>query len=376
MQDALASDPAHTSRAIVLIRPLLILFMMLAHLGALNNAVVMREALPLTFDNWFAVFLKSALAKSGVPLLSLISGYLAVYSLHKYGYLRILWRKAGRLVWPLVWANLLFIILIIYPAQAADPSYRSDLEIYPFDPMGWFRATFAFYRLPANQPLFFLKDLYTCFLLIPLLVAVARIRYLNVLVAVWMAWKCIYLQTAFLVPVYPVWFLRFDIVFAFYVGIMLYLNTGSLVIESRRLNLALAITFPLACGLAAAGYVVLAKEEHTTLFLWLDFIVKLISVVGCIGLMSLLVARDTVISRALARLSPYAYTLFLTHAFFFTWFDMAWQRYLGHPDFFGPGGLAYLLLIYLTAVVAAVLLRLAWTGFAGWTGLSGARATK
>ena len=152
----------------------------------------------------------------------MISGYLAIISLEKYGYFKLLVNKAKRLIWPLFWVNLLFIVLITYPTQAIDPNVRTDLKIYPFNLLGWFQATFAFYRLPANQPLFFLKDLYTCFLLIPILFYLAKIKYINLLLIVWMAYKCIYLKTVFVLPVFPTIFFRFDIVFAFYLGILLF----------------------------------------------------------------------------------------------------------------------------------------------------------
>ena len=67
-----------TSAAIRVIRPLLILFMMLAHVYALDSARILASVMPLNFENWFTVYLKSVLAKTGVPLLSLISGYLAL----------------------------------------------------------------------------------------------------------------------------------------------------------------------------------------------------------------------------------------------------------------------------------------------------------
>ena len=78
---------SRTSSAITLIRPLLIACIMLAHLALLNSDAVLQGTAALNFDDWMTVFLKSTLAKSGVPLLSLISGYLAVRSLRQYGLL-------------------------------------------------------------------------------------------------------------------------------------------------------------------------------------------------------------------------------------------------------------------------------------------------
>ena len=352
--------PPQTSAAITIIRPLLILFMMLAHLFALDSDSLLLGESPLSVSNWLTVFLKSALAKSGVPLLSLISGYLAVHSLRNYGYFRLLGRKGKRLIWPLLWANLLYIVLITYPGQAANPNFRADLSIYPFDAYGWFQATFAFYKLPANQPLFFLKDLFTCFLLLPLLLAVARIKYVNFAVMLWMAWKCIYLDSVFLIPVYPLWFMRFDIVFAFYTGIVLFLHSKDLLIENRTLNFALMALFLLVATLASAVYVRYPKAEYLTLFLWLDFTVKVVSVVGCIALMSVLQSGGGAIAAGLRRLSPYAYSMFLTHAISFRLFHRAWTTLFGRPEFFGLSGVLYLLMIFVVATAAAIGLRVAW----------------
>jgi succinoglycan biosynthesis protein ExoH len=343
-----------------MIRPLLVLFITFAHFSILDHLSRMNSAAALDFNNWLMVFLKSGLAKSGVPLLSLISGYLAVVSLERYGYLEVLLRKARRLVWPLFWSNLLFIILITYPAQAQDPSVRPDLQIYPFNLMGWFQATFAYYRIPANEPLYFLKDLFTCFLLLPLLVLVTRVRYLNVVVIFWMAYKCIYLKSDFFFEVYPLWFMRFDIVFAFYVGILLNFWKKDLVIESLKVNLGLVLLFLATASLGSAAYVVLAKPEHLTFFLWSDFIVKVCSVLGCIAIMSLLVSHQGRLSRLLDRWSPFAYTLFLTHVFTFTFFTRVYLHFFPAPEFFRLSGSLYLVLMVLSAVAVSIALKTLW----------------
>jgi len=284
-----------------------------------------------------------------------------VVSLERYGYLKVLLRKARRLVWPLFWSNLLFIILITYPAQAQDPNVRPDLQIYPFNLMGWFQATFAYYKIPANEPLYFLKDLFTCFLLLPLLALVARVKYLNLAVIVWMAYKCIYLQSAFFFEVYPLWFMRFDIVFAFYVGILLNFWKKDLVIESLNVNLGLVLLFLTVTSLGSAAYVVLAKPEHLTFFLWSDFIVKVCSVLGCIAIMSLLVSHQGRLSRLLDRWSPFAYSLFLTHVFVFTFFTRAYLHYFPAPDFFRLSGSLYIVVMVLTAVAISIALKMLWS---------------
>lgn len=358
--------PRETSAAIRAIRPLLIMLMSFAHLGILDHMSRINSAAALDFSNWLTVFLKASLAKSGVPLLSLISGYLAVLSLERYGYLELLVRKARRLVWPLVWANLLFIVLITWPAQAENPNIRPDLQIYPFNALGWFQATFAFYRIPANEPLYFLKDLFTCFLLLPLLAAAARVRYFNIAVIFWMAWKCIYLESAFFFEIYPLWFMRFDIVFAFYVGILLYHWKRGLVIHSTPANAGLVGLFLVSSASAAWVYVVLAKPEHVELFLWLDFLVKFFSVLGCIAIMSLLVTHPGRLSRLFDSLSPFAYTLFLTHLFTFTFVGRLWRSLFGPPEFFGVSGISFIVTTMLSSVLAAIALKTAWSVSVSW----------
>jgi len=109
-------------------------------------------------------------------------------------------------------------------------------------------------------------------------------------------------------------------------------------------------------------YVVLAKPEHIELFLWLDFLVKLCSVLGCIAIMSLLAMNPGRVARFLEWLSPYAYTLFLTHLLVFTFFTRAWRSLAGEPDFFGFSGVAYILVMLFTAVTAAIVLKKGWGG--------------
>jgi succinoglycan biosynthesis protein ExoH len=361
MIDSFTTSP-RTSSAITIMRPLLILFVTLAHIPGIDSVGIIERSENLNFDDWFGVLLKGVIAKGGVPLLSLFSGYLAIYSLEKYGYFKLLLRKAKRLIWPLFWSNLLLILLIIYPTQAIDPGYRSDLQIYPFNWLGWIQATFAYYRIPANPPLYFLKDLYTCFLLIPLLFLLVKIRYLNVLLIFWMAWKCIYLKTAFIFPVFPIWFFRFDIVFAFYLGMLLFHWHRNLLLDHRAINYGLLAIYVAVCGVTSAVYVVVSKADHEILFLWLDFSVKVFSVLGCVAIMSILSARKSRLSDGFTWLSPYSYPLFLTHVFTFIFFERLYLKIFDHPVFFGISGSLFTVTLLLTAIVVAILLDRIWFG--------------
>jgi hypothetical protein len=104
----------------------------------------------------------------------------------------------------------------------------------------------------------------------------------------------------------------------------------------------------------------LPGPDHNTLFLWLDFTVKVVSVFGSVALMSLLHARQGAFSRLLRYLSPYAYSLFLTHAFSFHFYHRLFLRFFGGPEFFGWSGILYIVGIFAVATVLAVVMRIAW----------------
>jgi len=126
-------------------------------------------------------------------------------------------------------------------------------------------------------------------------------------------------------------------------------------------HLGLVLLFLAAASLGSVAYVVLAKPEHLTFFLWSDFIVKVCSVLGCIAIMSLLVSHQGRLSRLLDRWSPSAYTLFLTHVFTFTFFTRAYLHFFSAPEFFRMDGSLYLVMMLLTAVAVSIALKTLWS---------------
>jgi len=118
----------------------------------------------------------------------------------------------------------------------------------------------------------------------------------------------------------------------------------------------------LTSGLASAMYVILAKPDHLSLFLWTDFVVKLFSVLGCIAIMSLLVRSAGRLTRMFSWLSPFSYTLFLTHLFSFTFFKQAYLDVFPVPEFFKLSGILYLVAMLATAILVSIVLKSAWSG--------------
>jgi peptidoglycan/LPS O-acetylase OafA/YrhL len=60
-------------------------------------------------------------------------------------------------------------------------------------------------------------------------------------------------------------------------------------------------------------------------------------------------------------MSPFAYTLFLTHLFSFTFFEEIYLRYFPTPDFFRLSGVLYLAMVLLMAVVVSIVLKTVWS---------------
>ena len=59
-------------------------------------------------------------------------------------------------------------------------------------------------------------------------------------------------------------------------------------------------------------------------------------------------------------LSPYAYTLFLTHVFTFTFFTRGYLELFPMPRFFGVSGILYIAGMMLTAIAVSIFLKKAW----------------
>lgn len=306
--------PVETSLAIKTIRPILILFIVIAHLPLLDNSTLVETAEKWQLNSFLIIFLKNTFIKGGVPLLSFISGYLALITYLHRGYLSTIKNKTVRLLVPMFFMNLLFIILVTYPSQSANATFRPDLSIAPFDFFGWIQASVAFYRLPANAPLYFLKDLFVCFLILPLLFVVIKVRYLNILMLLWLVYKVYVVKTTFIIPFYPFIFFRIDILLAFYLGLMASYYHKSMPIFSLKLSVIVPVSYLLYCFFAAYLMLIFSPKEQPQLFLWLNFSIKLLGVMATIFLVRLLLYSPA-ITKYLGRLSKYSFTLFLTHVF-------------------------------------------------------------
>lgn len=120
------------------------------------------------FD-YFNVMLTQVFSRSCVPLLSIISGFLLALTLEKRPYSTIIKRKCQSLLLPMIAWNLLLVGLFLVFQQlfGGDPPLPHTL-------IEWLDAIFALTTQPANIQLAFLRDLFVCIAVSPLLVMAVK----------------------------------------------------------------------------------------------------------------------------------------------------------------------------------------------------------
>ena len=102
---------------------------------------------------------------SSVSLLSLVSGYLVVSTYGKLGAQKLYESKFQTLVVPLVAWNVVMLVLLV--AYALLSGHWQDVPAAT--PLGLGNALLALTEWPAVVPLWFLRDLFVCVLLVPVL---------------------------------------------------------------------------------------------------------------------------------------------------------------------------------------------------------------
>lgn len=117
-----------------------------------NHSFQMNDAL----DPGSVQYVVTVVTKTSVPVLSLLSGYLFARS--KDSYLTILRKKVASLVTPFfLWNTLPFFLYLTLVLLLGFPTVEYSRY--------WLvNAATAFHNPPVNAPLYFLRDLFICFL--------------------------------------------------------------------------------------------------------------------------------------------------------------------------------------------------------------------
>lgn len=340
-------DTNTASERIAMLRPLLIFLVMTTHIQGNLYRPDLKD-MTLNAANFLHAALSGVIAVSALPLLSIISGYLALATLRKYNYRHIVRNKAIRLLLPMLFWNLL-LGLYIYHQQASGHPIRPDLQLHPAS-IDWLLGLLALFKLPMNPPLYFLRELMLCFVLLPLLAAAARRWYTAIPLLMLLAW-----MAANRVHLY--FFLRIDIYGFFLLGLCLALHQQALGPLARwlarPLNQWLCYSGFILCVSLLTLYAFLPSHKHFFLAM------KVSTLLSPLVFWLLSAHLRGWLKQLLLWLSPASFTLFLAHVPLQTLTYNLWTGLSNHNPL-QQGYLYYWLFTLTTSCLAAVLLTRAW----------------
>lgn len=157
-------------------RPLLIILICWAHVpflqGFYGDGVDASSARTV-----FGVLLRDVVSRGGVPILTVISGYLAYLSFNRKPYSTFLADKFRRILVPYLAWNVICLVYLWWLFHAYD--YVVDAELIEIQGMADFaRKVIAINRMPINPPIYFLRDLFLIFLVCPVFDLLSRNIYI------------------------------------------------------------------------------------------------------------------------------------------------------------------------------------------------------
>jgi hypothetical protein len=195
-----------------------------------------------------------------------------------------------------------FMAVFVYSKQAQGIPFRADLELYPASFSAWLKVLVGYKVLPANPPLYFLKELFFAILVLPAYVLLCKNRLTTVLFFMFI-FVMSQLERDFGL------FVRIEIQMYFVMGLYVAMHWGLSALDNalRRYEVFLYLGFVVG-SLAVTYHAIMGGGEHYIM------LVRAFTVIGPL-VFWLLSARllDTLLGRALALLSPVSFTMFLSH---------------------------------------------------------------
>lgn len=292
------------SERITLLRPILIFLIICTHIQGNLYRPDIKE-IEFTIINFSHALLSGVIAVSALPLLSVISGYLAGLTYQKYGYKKTIVKKVYRILLPMIAWNFI-LALYIYSEQKSGIARRQDLILYPLNTdnlTNWIYGLLSLFKLPANQPLYFLKELFICFLAIPLLNIVSSKNWLFILFLIIISYLAISgINFGF--------FHRIDIYGFFLIGLSIY-NRLFLYSWYKKLNTKknrniLLIFFSIYCVLLCS-YSLSSNREHFFIAM------KILTLIGPLAFWVLSEFMPNKLKKFLIFISPASFGVFLGH---------------------------------------------------------------
>jgi surface polysaccharide O-acyltransferase-like enzyme len=318
-----------TPQAIRIARVLCIFLVMYVHVNPGISEVDPAGQGVRAFD-WARFTLVNSAGRVSVGLLSVVSGYLAVSALARAGFGRLIAKRVRTLIVPMALWSALFMAMAMV-GERVQPGYLARTlggELGLARLPDWL---FGLTRAPANAPLAFLRDIFVCSLLLPVLLRAQRAGawvYVGVVAAIFgLAWVSPLLLTPSLAPLFAI---------GVWIGV-----SGKLPRISGRLALV-CVAVSLALGVWASfhelTYIAGGVEADRNVK---ELALTLIRVPAAMALWWLALALARVkVGGALAQLEPYIFTVFCSHMLVLTVLWFGWERSFGryydpaYPVFF------------------------------------------
>jgi len=337
-QAGMAPVSASTSARIRISRSACIFFMLFAHvsIGVSHLAIF---ASPATPEKIQYLLLSSVLGHASVPLLTVVSGYLLASGRAKTYGLLVTSKFRSLLLPMMLWSLVSIIVLLAVQSYTGTSLYR------PATVLDVINSVVALTSSPANYPLRFLRDLFVCMLVAPLLIRLSP-RY---------GWPvlAILVVAALLDRTWPL-FLRPQLPLFFFMGIMLAHRSIAWVDRFRVVWFAGAIALTLV-RVTAYQYV----YELPPL---LDIVMRLF-VAAAFWCLTRLVSERAY--RAFKEVEPAVFLAFCSHTLTYGLLAMVATPFLGR---FGDP--LFPLYLVLQPIIALCLAYIAWRWFSWLPGFA------
>ncbi len=310
------------SEAIRIARVVCIFFMIFVHVNPGTAHFMPDEAGIRVFDG-VRFFVVDSLGRASVALLSVVAGYLGVLSLRRESHLVFLRKKVRSLVLPLLLWNMIFISMVFVGAKLSagyvQQSFGGDVT-----PGRLPNLLLSFTTTPANEPLGFLRDVFVCALLTPLLLfAVRRDNRL-------------FLGTVFgltTLAVFTPFLLTPSILTLYAVGVYI-AERGRMPRPGLGLSLAAFAAF-LVLGAVLSWRDMTSDEAAAGALTWLEAGFNAIRLPAALAFWSLALQLQRMrVGAWIAKLEPYVFTAFCAHLLITTLVWAGWQHLLG--DYYDP----------------------------------------
>ena len=262
--------------------------------------------------------LSDVLGRASVPALSVLGGYLAVSAYSRrpdwWIYAKERWQT---LIIPLITWNVVIIVLSLFILWLTGAQTSIIRDLLPFNqltPLLIADRLTGYNYGSATTALNFLRDIFICSLLFPLVLQfIKRLGFAGVGI-IWLAGLTIGFAPVIMRP---------NILMFFTVGIYMAHQSNQLI---PTLNTAFKILTTLLIALALVYFIPVLEANYGKN---LPNTALRLAVASCFLITAIALSR-TKVGKLIARLEPLAYLMFLSHATIMLLFWGAWQKFFGN----------------------------------------------